>query len=169
MEMVTPSDKQRLKQSLLSKCFGKFLVTKGKPSPKFNYENHKGGTTSLDDLKGKYVYVDVWATWCGPCVAEIPALKEVEKKYYGKNIEFVSISVDDKKDYDKWKKFVTDKQMIGTQLYADSSWKSQFVQDYVIEGIPRFILIGPDGNIISGDAPRPSDEALIKMFDDYKI
>lgn len=168
-DFLSLSTDETFKKNLTEKYNKLKLVTKGKPSPKFNYENHKGGTTSLDDLKGKYVYVDVWATWCGPCVAEIPALKEVEKKYYGKNIEFVSISVDDKKDYDKWKKFVTDKQMIGTQLYADSSWKSQFVQDYVIEGIPRFILIGPDGNIISGDAPRPSDEALIKLFDDYKI
>ena len=73
-------------------------LVKGNPSPKFNYENHKGGTTSLDDLKGKFVYIDVWATWCGPCKAEIPFLKEVEKKYHGKNIEFVSISIDNEKN-----------------------------------------------------------------------
>jgi len=45
-----------------------------------------GGTTSLDDLKGKYIYIDVWATWCGPCKAEIPFLKDVEKKYHGKKL-----------------------------------------------------------------------------------
>lgn len=145
------------------------LIVKGKPSPKFNFENHKGGTTSLDDLKGKYVYVDVWATWCGPCVQEIPFMKEIEKKYHGKNIEFVSISIDNKKDYDKWKKFVTDKQMTGIQLIADDAFKSKFVQDYVIEGIPRFILIDLNGNIISSDAPRPSDNTLIKLFDELKI
>ena len=62
----------------------------GTPSPAFDYENHKGGTTSLESLKGKYVYIDVWATWCGPCIAQIPFLKELEKEYHGKNIEFVS-------------------------------------------------------------------------------
>ena len=75
----------------------------GKVSPTFDYENHKGGKTSLNDLAGKYVYVDVWATWCGPCIREIPSLKEVETDYHGKNIEFVSISIDAAKDYEKWR------------------------------------------------------------------
>ena len=160
----TASTDESFKKELEEK-YNKLKVTvKGKPSPKFTYENHKGGTTSLDELKGKYVYIDVWATWCGPCIAEIPALKEVEKKYHGKNIEFVSISIDEKKDHEKWKKFVTDKGLVGTQLYADNAWKSQFVQDYVIEGIPRFILIDPNGNIVSADAPRPSDKELLSLF-----
>ena len=47
--------------------------------------------TKLEDLRGKYVYIDVWATWCGPCRGEIPYLQKVEEKYKGKNIEFVSI------------------------------------------------------------------------------
>lgn len=77
-------------------------LAKGNPSPGFtDYENYAGGTTSLDDLKGKYVYIDVWATWCGPCKAEIPFLKEVEEEYRDKNIEFVSISIDQDKDRDK--------------------------------------------------------------------
>ena len=99
----------------------------GKPSPTFNYENYKGGKTKLEDLKGKLVYIDVWATWCGPCRAEIPSLKELEKKYHGKNITFVSISVDALKDHDKWKKFVADKELGGIQLFADNSWSYNFV------------------------------------------
>ena len=63
-------------------------------SPSFNYDNYAGGKTKLEDFKGKYVYIDVWATWCGPCRAEIPFLKKVEEKYHDKNITFVSISVD---------------------------------------------------------------------------
>lgn len=144
-------------------------LVKGNASPKFNYENHQGGTTSLDDLKGKFVYIDVWATWCGPCVREIPFLQEVEEKYHGKNIEFVSISIDDKKDYEKWKTFVSEKEMGGVQLYADNAWQSQFVKDYAIEGIPRFILIDAEGNIVNADAPRPSDENLIELFDELGI
>jgi len=133
-------------------------TAKGKNSPKFiNYENYNGEKTSLDDLKGKYVYVDVWATWCGPCKKEIPFLKELEKQYHDKNIAFVSISIDKAKDIDKWKKMVKDKEMTGVQLFADNDWKSDFVKDYNIVGIPRFILIDPNSKIVSASALRPSN------------
>lgn len=135
-------------------------------SPSFDYENHKGGKTKLEDLRGKYVYIDVWATWCGPCRAEIPHLKEVEKKYHGKNIEFVSISIDTKKDYEKWKKFVTEKELGGIQLYADNDWNSEFVKSYNINGIPRFILIDPAGKIVNANADRPSSSTLKATLDE---
>jgi thiol-disulfide isomerase/thioredoxin len=145
-------------------------VAKGENSPKFtNYENNIGGTTSLDDLKGKYVYIDVWATWCGPCIAEVPSLKKIEKKYHNKNIEFVSISIDNKKDHEKWKKMIVDKELGGVQLFADNNWDSKFIQDYLIKGIPRFILLGPNGVIISSNAPRPSNKKLTKMLDKLNL
>jgi len=134
----------------------------GKPSPGFDYENFKGGKTKLSDLKGKYVYIDIWATWCAPCRAEIPYLQKLEEKFHGKNIEFVSISIDKLKDNEKWKKFVTDKHLGGTQLFADKDWESEFVMNYGVTGIPRFILIDPKGNILKSDAPRPSDVELEK-------
>ena len=144
-------------------------LVKGKPSPTFDYENHKGGKTALADLKGKYVYVDVWATWCGPCKAEIPSLKKLEEDYHDKNIEFVSISVDRPDDYETWKKMVAEKELGGIQLMSDKDWKSDFVTGYAIEGIPRFILIDPDGNIVSADAPRPSNEKIRVLFEELKI
>jgi len=141
-------------------------IVKGSPSPTFNYENINGGKTSLESLKGKFVYIDVWATWCGPCIAEIPALKKVEKEYHGKNIEFVSISIDDKKDFEKWKKMVADKELKGVQLFADNDWKSDFVKNFAIDGIPRFILIDTEGKIINADAPRPSDAKLKELLNE---
>ncbi|MCD0469618.1 TlpA disulfide reductase family protein [Flavobacterium sp. JAS] len=137
----------------------------GKVSPDFDYENFRGGKTKLSDLKGKYVYIDLWATWCGPCRAEIPYLQKIEEKYHGKNIEFVSISVDKAKDNEKWKKFVTDKQLGGTQLFADKDWESEFVTSYGVTGIPRFILIDPKGNIVAPDADRPSSPELQTQLD----
>ncbi len=142
----------------------------GEPSPKFeNYENYAGGTTSLDDLKGKYVYIDVWATWCGPCLAQIPALKETEKSYHNKNIQFLSISLDKPNDYEKWRTMIKDKELGGVQLLADKDFESRFIKDYVIRGIPKFILLDPEGNIVKANAPRPSDIALIELFDKLGI
>ncbi|MDC9722521.1 MAG: TlpA disulfide reductase family protein [Urechidicola sp.] len=150
----------------------------GQPSPTFdNYMNIDGSETSLSDLKGKYVYVDVWATWCGPCKAEIPSLKKVEASYHGKNIAFVSMSIDDDRSHggswekaeENWRAMVTDKELKGIQIFAPKGWQSEFVTGYEIKGIPRFILIGPDGNIIDASAPRPSSESLIKLFDEHNI
>ncbi len=133
-------------------------------SPKFvDYENYDGTKTSLDDLKGKYVYVDVWATWCPPCRKEIPHLQKVEKKYHNKNIAFVSISLDKESDKAKWKKMIADKKMTGIQLFAGKD--VTFTKGYNIRGIPRFILIDTEGNIANANAPRPSDaKGIEKLF-----
>ena len=150
----------------------------GQPSPSFDdYMNIDGSTTSLSDLKGKYVYVDVWATWCGPCKAEIPSLKKVEATYHDKNIAFVSMSIDDDRSHggswekaeENWRAMVADKELKGIQIFAPKGWQSEFVTGFEIRGIPRFILIGPDGNIIDASAPRPSSESLIKLFDEHNI
>jgi thiol-disulfide isomerase/thioredoxin len=168
-EFRTHMTKQIEKQTkFLHQSSGQIMqigAMRGKPSPAFTYENHKGGTTSLADLKGKYVYIDVWATWCAPCREEIPYLQQVEHDYKGKKIEFVSISIDTKRDYEKWKKMVAEKSLGGIQLVADKDWKSDFVRAYHIDGIPRFILVDPQGNVVNADAPRPSDEELRKQLD----
>lgn len=134
-------------------------------SPSFDYENHKGGKTKLEDFKGKYVYIDVWATWCGPCRAEIPFLKKTEELYHDKNIVFVSISIDVDKDHDKWKSFVSEKQLGGVQLFADKNWYSDFMTSYGVTSIPRFILIDPNGKVVKGNASRPSSPELKEELD----
>ena len=137
----------------------------GNASAFFDYENQKVAKTKSEDLRVKYVYIDVWATWCGPCRAEIPHLKKVEEKYHGKNIEFVSISVDVDKDHEKWQKFVVEKQLGGIQLFADKNWNSDFIKSFGINSIPRFILIDPNGNVVKADAPRPSSATLVELLD----
>ncbi len=134
--------------------------TEGKPAPSFTYQNVNGENISLSDFKGKYVYIDVWATWCGPCKKEIPYLQKVEEEFKDQNIAFVSISVDKEQDKEKWKNFVTEKNLGGVQLFADKDWNSDFVKFYKIQGIPRFILIDPNGITVDADASRPSEPAL---------
>lgn len=143
---------------------------KGTSSPEFvNYENFNGGTTSLSDLRGKYVYIDVWATWCKPCKDEIPSLKILENDFHGKNIEFVSISVDKLNAYDTWKKMVKDLDLKGVQLFADNNFESDFITAYGINSIPRFILLDPEGNIVDANASRPSNPELRELLLDLGI
>lgn len=139
--------------------------SKGSPAPDFAYKTVAGEEVTLASLKGNFVYIDVWATWCGPCKAEIPYLKKVEEAYRGKNIKFVSISVDEKKDHDKWKNYVTEKDLQGVQLIADKAFNSTFIQEFNIAAIPRFILIDTEGKIISANASRPSNELLKTELD----
>lgn len=168
-----------LYNSIIKNCTDKFYVEsfteeykslekllKGNKSPEFSYKNIDGKSVSLSDLKGKIVYIDVWATWCGPCIGEIPYLKKMEEDYHGKDIAFVSISVDSERDYDKWVKMVKDKELKGYQLFADKSWKSDFVVAYKIKGIPTFILIDKEGKIISAGAKRPSSPELRSQLDE---
>ena len=129
---------------------------KNKPTPDFEFKNHKGGTTKLSSLKGKIVYVDIWAVWCAPCRIEIPYLKKLEEDFKNQNIDFVSISIDELKDVKKWKKFVTEKDLKGIQLLADNAWQTQWIKHFKITGIPRFIIIGKDGKVLEPDAPKPS-------------
>ncbi|WP_428742919.1 TlpA family protein disulfide reductase [Tenacibaculum sp.] len=149
-------------------------TAKGQPAPKFkDYVNYNGGTTSMDELlgNGKYLFIDVWATWCSYCKREIPLLKRMEQEYHGKNIEFVSINVDDKGNEEKWKETIQDREMTGIQLMAgDSHLKLEWAQNFLIKGLPRFILIDPDGNIVSPNAPFPSEgEKLVNMFEELGI
>ena len=152
----------------LTKYYEEGLKTRkmdGAMSPSFNYDNYKGGKTKLEDFRGKYVYIDVWATWCAPCRAEIPFLKKLEEKYHQKDIVFLSLSIDQLKDVEKWRKLIKDKELGGVQVFADNDWNSQFIKDYNITGIPRFILIDPNGKIVKADAPRPSSPTIEAEFD----
>lgn len=144
----------------------------GKPAPQFvGFENYNGGKNSLSDFKGKYVYIDIWATWCKPCIVQFPFLKKLQDRYKGKNIEFLSISTDDNRKTaktwkgarSKWRKMVKDKKLGGTHLWAAKDTLLDY--DYLIYGIPRFILVDPEGKLIEHDAKRPTNPALITQLD----
>ena len=110
----------------------------------------------------RYIYIDVWATWCGPCRGELPALKELEEKYAGKDIHFVSLSCD--KNKKAWENMVTKDQLKGIQLHMGTD--RTFMDAYLINGIPRFILLDRDGKIISANMTRPSDPKTAEKFNE---
>lgn len=126
----------------------------------FTLENEKGEMVSLSDFKGKYVYIDIWATWCGPCNYEIPKLKVLEKEMEGYDIAFISISVDKPKDKQAWLTFIKEHELPGTTLITDNAFDFPFGAYYNLKGIPRFMLIDPNGKMISNNCWRPSDPKL---------
>lgn len=136
-------------------------LQKGKKAPDFYLENYDGGYSSLKDFKGKYVFIDVWATWCGPCIEEIPSLKKIAKEY--QNIKFLTISIDPKKSYKKWRNFVSENKIKATHLIAYKN--SDFQENYDIKEIPRYILINKEGLIISYNTYKPSEDKLLKILD----
>jgi len=168
-DFISITNDPKIKEILTTNYNNTVAVEPGKPSPVFNYENQKGGTTSLESLKGKYVYIDVWATWCGPCRQEIPSLEKVEEQFQGKNIVFVSISIDNSQDREKWSNLISKNKMSGVQLLADKEWDSKFIKDYNIRGIPRFILIDTNGNIVNAQAPNPSNPKLLELLGSLQL
>ena len=155
-------DAEQLKE-LEAKASALYEAKKGEKAIDFAYPDAEGNMHSLSDYKGKVVVVDVWATWCSPCRGELPHLKKLEKAMEGKDVVFIGVSVDEKKNYEKWKKFLVDEQLPGVQLFADG-W-SKITKDYKITGIPRFMVFAKDGSIVESQAPRPSDPSLQKMIE----
>lgn len=135
-------------------------IEPGNFSPGFVYEDVNGKKVSLESLRGKYVYIDIWATWCSPCRREIPHLEKLEEYFAGKNICFVSISTD--KDREAWKKMVKENEMEGIQLNVNGDL--EFSKAYMIRTIPRFILLDPQGRIINSEMSRPSDPMTFQFL-----
>ena len=139
------------------------LPQPGESATDFTYPDKDGKDVSLSDFVGSVVYVDVWATWCGPCRAEMPFLHDLEAEYSDKNITFVGVSVDEEKNRQAWLDMMVDKDMKGVQLFADG-W-SQITKDYAINGIPRFMLFDAEGNVSNLNADRPSSEGIRPALD----
>ncbi|MFO7791161.1 MAG: TlpA disulfide reductase family protein [Bacteroidales bacterium] len=139
-------------------------ISKGKKAPGFTYPDASGDSISLSDFKGKPVYIDVWASWCGPCIREIPHLDSLYHEYKDKNLVFLSVSVDEKKS--GWVKALKTHNMPWTQLHT-GGWDCKICDDYNIKGIPRFILIDHMGKIISASAPRPSSDEIKPLLNKH--
>lgn len=142
--------------------------TLAKGQPAFNFEGHdlEGNLVKFSDFKGKYVYVDVWATWCGPCIYEIPFLKTLEADYHDRNIVFISYSIDS--DKDAWLKYVPENELGGVQIIGEDAWQSKMVIEFKVRGVPTFMFFDPDGNIINIKMTRPSNQKTRDSFDAYE-
>jgi thiol-disulfide isomerase/thioredoxin len=134
-------------------------IQPGKPAPDFKVVDMQGVEHTLADFKGKYVFIDFWATWCGPCKVEIPHLKQLYEDYKDKNLVIMSISVD--RDKAAWEKMVTEEGFAWLQFHDGTMENDK----YVVKYIPTFVLIDMDGNILDPRAPRPSEPKLKEVLE----
>lgn len=141
-------------------------IAPGQPCPDFSFQDNKGETVTLADLKGKFVYIDMWATWCGPCKGEMPSLLELEKRFEGKDILFVSLSVDKNKDIELWKQTIEKMGLGGIQLHLGENW--EWLKNFMPASmsVPRFVLLDREGKIIDANMSRPSDKATAEKFNE---
>lgn len=130
----------------------------GSPVPDTKMETTDGSEVQMSSMFGKVLYIDVWATWCGPCVKEAPYFKEIAEKFRGDDrICFISLSVDADKDRGKWVEFVGKEKPFWPQFRLAGTNNDDFCDKVGINTIPRFLLIGRDGKFIDSDCARPSD------------
>jgi len=136
----------------------------GSPMLNFTQNDVDGKPVSFASFKGKYVLVDFWASWCGPCRAENPNVLKAYNRYKDKNFTVVGISLDDKAE--NWKKAIKDDGMPWTQLSDLKGWKNDVSTYYGIMGIPSTLLVDPQGNIIAKDLRGAIlDKKLEELFD----
>jgi thiol-disulfide isomerase/thioredoxin len=139
----------------------------GKPAPIFSFEDNAGNIRNLKEFVGKIVYIDAWASWCGPCIAELPHAKTIYNKYKDNpDIVFLYISIDENKE--NWEKSMRERKLYdGIQgLSFPNGFNSDFARKYSIQGIPNYILIDKSGNLVTHRAPKPSQpEKLIPLLD----
>lgn len=138
----------------------------GTPAPDITLDLPDGKQVQLKDIaRGKFTYIDVWATWCGPCKKEIPFMAQLVERFKGNDkVQFISISVDE--NVDAWKKMIEADKPAWAQYNIHGAVNAQFSKDWGITGIPRFIMIDKNGNIFAADATRPSNEETAKTIEE---
>lgn len=161
----TTSNQEKVKE-LMPKYESLKKLLPGNIAPDFDLEDTAGKAVRFSEVigKGKVVYLDIWATWCGPCCAEIPYMEKLAEHYKGNSkIEIMSISLDE--NLNTWKKKLEADRPIWKQFVTPDGLKSGLCKEYQISGIPRFMLFDRDGKIIDLNAPRPSDREIISYLD----
>lgn len=123
-----------------------------------------GREVSLEALRGKVVLIDFWATWCGPCIAEIPNVRDVYAKYHDRGFEIIGVSLDDEKDRSKFIDLVAKEGVTWPQRFQGKGWKDDLAKAYTISGIPAMFLLDADGRLVTTNARGPKLEQEVRRL-----
>jgi peroxiredoxin len=150
------------KKIIKDKYFKTKKIGKGDIAPTFKFVDKDDSSVSLSDFKGNIVYIDIWNTYCKPCIVEIPKFEKLKNRFSKKKIKFVSICVNSPKE--NWKKMIEKKNLTGIQLFSKES-NGEFFEKFMFNSAPRYILIDKEGKIVESHAGKPSDQKLIEEIE----
>jgi len=126
----------------------------GSFAPDFTLTDRSGNTIERDDLRGKYVYMAVWASWCAPCKIEQPHLERLKSEYsHNRKLKILSVSID--KERSKWERALDYREISAPQYIAPGNWNSSFARAFDVKSVPKYILIDPDGQIVDLSTSKP--------------
>ena len=114
----------------------------GQPAPDFTLDDLQGQSVSLSDFKGQAVFLDFWASWCGPCIGAVPYLEEIKQRTRDQKVVFLNISLD---PADEWHQAVEEHGLTGVHVHSPGGWQSAVAQLYQVQSIPSYFLVRPDG------------------------
>lgn len=138
-------------------------LSAGSPVIDFIVVDAEGKDVKISDLKGKVVYLDFWASWCGPCKAQFPHTKKIKEHFAGKDVVFVYVSIDE--DEAAWEKAMKQYELSGLHTRVPG-WEARLAKDYGISGVPSYFLIDREGRFAVDNTPRPSQtDDLIKAIE----
>lgn len=124
-------------------------VAVGAVAPDFAQTTPDGKTIKVSDYKGKYLLIDFWASWCGPCRRENPNVVKAYQAYKDKNFTILGVSLDDEKGKDAWLKAIEKDQLVWDQVSDLKGWNNEAAKLYLVRSIPQNFLLDPDGKIIA--------------------
>ncbi len=139
-EMEKASQQQQPEQTIGDSWVGKTV-------PELVMQDVNGKDVSISSFRGKYVLIDFWASWCGPCRMENPNVVKAFNEFKGKNFTVLGVSLD--KDKDSWKKAIAQDHLTWTQMSDLKYWNSQAVETFGFQGIPFNVLVDPSGKVIA--------------------
>ena len=159
------TEAKQAKQTIITNCEMAAKVQAGRTVPSISYPDANGKLQGLEKYKGKYLLIDFWASWCGPCRQAIPKVKELYSQYHDKGFNVLSVSIDT--DKPAWRKAMKDENMPWEQLLSPN--KDKTMEQFQFSGIPTMYIIDPNGKIIKSFVGYgPDTEAEIKSMLDNK-
>ena len=157
VEVIEPlflSIDEKYRETFTGKAFAQRIeaartIGIGKTAPDFTQNDPDGNPVSLSDFQGKYVLIDFWASWCGPCRQENPNLVKAYAAYKDKGFEILGVSLDNKDGREAWLKAIEKDGLTWTQVSDLNSWNNEVARMYGVRAVPQSYLINPEGVIVA--------------------